>query len=70
MELHRIAVLMLLAWHAQRCAAVISTFPYEENFEHGGALPCGWVSEPAGGNDAWIASSGEKPQTLAAWAVR
>lgn len=59
MELHRIAVLMLLAWHAQRCAAVISTFPYEENFEHGGALPCGWVSEPAGGNDAWIASSGE-----------
>ena len=44
---------------AQSAWAVVTDFPFVESFENEGALPAGWVSEPAEGNDAWSASTGE-----------
>ena len=38
--------------------AAVTNFPFVETFEHGGALPAGWTSEPASGVDAWTATTG------------
>ena len=49
----------LLASMATQCAgAVITDFPHKETFENGGALPSGWVSDPAGGYESWECRTG------------
>jgi len=49
----------LLASMATQCAgAVITDFPHKETFENGGALPSGWVSDPASGYESWECRTG------------
>jgi hypothetical protein len=43
---------------AQSAWAVISDFPHVETFEHGGALPSGWISDPASGDESWACRTG------------
>lgn len=49
----KMMLLVIALAYAQSVSAEISDFPHVENFEHAGALPAGWVSEPVSGDESW-----------------